>query len=113
MKKLFVWAAAGLLLGAALLGAPSASRAQSDQGKKIFTDKCLPCHGEKGDGKGPMASCFSPGPGNFLDSKFWQGDVSNKVTESIIKGKGGMIPVDLKADEIKAVIDYMTHTFKK
>jgi len=113
MRKSLAWVAVGLLLGVALLGAPSVSLAQSDQGKKIFTDKCLPCHGEKGDGKGPMSSTFDPKPGNFSDAKFWQGDVNKKITESITKGKNQMVPVDLKADEIKAVIDYMTHTFKK
>jgi mono/diheme cytochrome c family protein len=112
-EKYFAWAAAGLLLGVALLGAPSVSQAQSDQGKKIFTDKCLPCHGEKGDGKGPMSSIFDPKPGSFSDPKFWQGDVNKKITESVTKGENQMVPVNLKPDEIKAVIDYMTQTFKK
>jgi len=113
MRKSLVWVAVGLLLGVALLGTPSVSQAQSDQGKKIFTDKCAPCHGEKGDAKGPMSSIFDPKPGNFNDPKFWQGDVNKKITDSITKGKNQMVPVDLKADEIKAVIDYITHTFKK
>jgi mono/diheme cytochrome c family protein len=111
MKKSFGWATAGLFLGVAVLGAPSVSMAQD--GKQIFVDKCVPCHGEKGDGKGPMSSIFDPKPGNFNDSKFWQGDVNKKITESVTKGKNQMVPVDLKADDIKAVIDYMTHSFKK
>ena len=60
-----------------------------------------------------MNTSKAPAKGKFNDPEFWQGDVSNKVTEYITKGKGGMIPVDLKADEIKAVIDYITHTFIK
>ena len=111
MRKSLTWVAVGLLLGVALLGAPSVSMAQD--GKQIFVDKCVPCHGEKGDGKGAMSSTFDPKPGNFSDPKFWQGDVNKKITESITKGKNQMVPVDLKADDIKAVIDYITHTFKK
>ena len=111
MKKYFVWAAAGLLLGVALWGAPSGTRAQD--GKAIFTDKCMPCHGEKGDGKGPMASTFDPKPGNFSDPKFCQGDVHKKITDSVTKGKNQMVPVNLKPDEIKAVSEYIKKTFEK
>lgn len=85
----------------------------ADEGQKIFTDKCVPCHGEKGDGTGPMASNFSHHPGNFTDPKFWQGDVDKKITDAITNGKDQMIPVDLKPDEIKAVIGYIKKTFKK
>ena len=111
MRKMVLWAVAGLFLGVGLFGAPSASVAQD--GKAIFTDKCVPCHGEKGDGKGPMSSTFDPKPGNFSDPKFWQGDVNKKINESITKGKNQMVPVDLKPDQIKAVTEYMNKTFKK
>ena len=102
---------AGLFLGVGLLGAPNASMAQD--GKQIFVDKCAPCHGEKGDGKGPMASTFDPKPGNFCDPKFWQGDVDKKITDSVTKGKNQMVPVNLKPDEIKAVTEYITKTLVK
>jgi len=111
MRKVIAWAVAGLLLGVVLVGTPSATRAVD--GKQIYTDKCLPCHGEKGDGKGAMAVAFNPPPGNFNDAKFWQGDVDKMITESITKGKGQMIPVDLKPEEIKAVTAYIKQTFKK
>jgi len=111
MKKIIAWAVAGLFLGLGLVGTPSATRAAD--GKQVYTDKCLPCHGEKGDGKGPMAVTFSPSPGSFSDAKFWQGDADKKIADSIIKGKDQMIPVDLKPDEIKAVTEYMKKTFKK
>ena len=111
MKKTFAWVAAGLLLGVGLFGGPNASMAQD--GKQIFVDKCAPCHGEKGDGKGPMASTFDPKPGNFCDPVFWQGDVNKKITDSITKGKNQMVPVDLKPDQIKAVIEYIKSSCKR
>ena len=111
MRKIMAWAVAGLFLGVILFGAPNASMAQD--GKAIFTDKCVPCHGEKGDGKGPMASTFDPKPGKFSDPKFWEGDTGKKITESITKGKNQMVPVDLKPDQIKAVTEYINKTFKK
>jgi len=111
MKKFVAWVMAGLLLAVILVGTQGAAKAAD--GKQLYTDKCLPCHGEKGDGKGPMAVAFSPPPGSFSDPKFCQGDVHKKITESITKGKNQMVPVDLKPDEIKAVCEYIIKTFKK
>jgi mono/diheme cytochrome c family protein len=102
---------AGFFLGVVLIGVSSAAWAAD--GQKVYVDKCLPCHGEKGDGKGPMAVTFSPSPGSFSDAKFWQGDADKKIADSITKGKNQMVPVDLKPDEIKAVTEYMKKTFKK
>jgi mono/diheme cytochrome c family protein len=113
MRKIVVWVLAGLLLGVVLVGTQSPTRAADDQGKTIYTDKCLPCHGEKGDAKGPMAVCYSPPPGSFIDAKFWQGNVDQKIADSMTKGKGQMIPVDLKPEEIKAVTEYIKKAFKK
>ena len=111
MKTFFAWTVAGLFLGVGLLGAPNASMAQD--GKAIFTGKCMPCHGEKGDGKGPMSSTFDPKPGNFSDPKVSGGDFSKKVADSVTKGKNQMVPVNLKPDEIKAVTEYIKKTLIK
>ncbi len=111
MKKMVVWAMAGLFLGVGLLGALNAAWAQD--GKAVYSQKCEACHGEKGDGKGPLASTFSHHPGNFCDPKFWQGDVDKKITDAVTKGKNEMVPLNLKADEIKAVIGYIKSSCKK
>jgi cytochrome c oxidase cbb3-type subunit II len=37
------------------------------RGKEIFLDRCVGCHGLKGDGKGPGASFLSPTPADFTD----------------------------------------------
>lgn len=111
MRKIIAWTVVGLFLGVGLFGAASFSWAQD--GKSIYNDKCAACHGEKGDGKGPMAATFDPKPGSFSDPKFWKGDANKMISDSITKGKNQMTPVDLKPAEIKAVIDYMIKTFKK
>jgi cytochrome c oxidase cbb3-type subunit 2/cytochrome c oxidase cbb3-type subunit I/II len=37
------------------------------RGKEIFLQRCVGCHGTKGDGKGPGASFLSPPPADFTD----------------------------------------------
>jgi mono/diheme cytochrome c family protein len=111
MRKVIAWTVAGLLLGAGLLGTPNGSWAQA--GKAIFVEKCAPCHGETGKGNGPMASTFDPKPRDFCLPEFWQGDVDKKVTDAVTKGKNQMVPVDLKPDQMKAVIEYIKSSCKK
>jgi mono/diheme cytochrome c family protein len=111
MRKLVVWAMAGLLLTVIFVGTQGAAKAAD--GKQVYTAKCEACHGEKGDGKGPLAVTFSPPPGNFCDPKFWAGDVDKKISDSVTNGKGQMIPINLKPDEIKAVTEYIKTSCKK
>ncbi|MEA2396682.1 MAG: cytochrome c oxidase cbb3-type subunit, partial [Thermoleophilaceae bacterium] len=35
------------------------------RGKEVFLQRCVGCHGEKGDGKGPAAKFLSPPPADF------------------------------------------------
>jgi hypothetical protein len=56
----------------------------------------------QGNGNGPAAAGYSPKPANFTDPKFWNDAVKN--------GYRAMPPVDLKADKIEGVIDYMERT---
>ena len=41
---------------------PKADAAAIDQGKVVYQEKCLSCHGEKGDGNGPVAPYLWPKP---------------------------------------------------
>jgi DMSO reductase family type II enzyme heme b subunit len=52
---------------AALVVPAAASAAQGDAGagKAVYERKCLLCHGEKGDGKGPGAERLDPKPRDF------------------------------------------------
>jgi cytochrome c oxidase cbb3-type subunit I/II len=40
-------------------------KAQLERGRKIYFEACSPCHGVRGDGKGPAATGFEPAPRNF------------------------------------------------
>lgn len=41
-----------------------------DRGRKIYLRACAPCHGIRGDGKGPAARAFDPAPRNFRRGSF-------------------------------------------
>jgi mono/diheme cytochrome c family protein len=113
MRKPVFWVIAAVFLGTALFEAPHSAWAQ--EGQKIYTAKCAACHGEQGNGKGALCKNFTPGPCDFTDPSFWQGDVNKKIADAITLGKKPMLPVKppLTPDEIKAVTEYMTKTFKK
>ena len=60
-----------------------------NQGKKLYEQNCAPCHGAKGDGKGPAGLALKPPPRTFnLPLSQWtysKGDLK-KVFEVITKG---------------------------
>ena len=59
---------AGIRIAAALLllaGAAPAWAQDANAGKAVYERKCLLCHGEKGDGKGPSAELLLPKPRDF------------------------------------------------
>jgi len=59
------------------------------RGKKVYEQNCSPCHGTKGDGKGPAGALLKPPPSVFtIPLKEWpitKGNL-NKVFEVISKG---------------------------
>ena len=59
------------------------------QGKKLFEQNCVTCHGPRGDGKGQLGAALKPPPTDFTQSlKQWpysKGDLK-KVFEAITKG---------------------------
>ncbi|MGD0919840.1 MAG: cytochrome c [Thermodesulfobacteriota bacterium] len=80
------------LLGTALAKDPNPPKKTPEllnQGKKLYEQNCAPCHGPKGEGKGPLANMLTPHPADFaLSLKDWpntKGD-PEKVFEVISKG---------------------------
>ncbi len=113
MKKMIVFFAAGMILGSALWNTKGIEASEYNKGKGIYESRCEMCHGPKGDGNGPAAAAFHPKPAHFTDSKFWkQKNIDKIITDTIEHGHGSMPPVGLSPDQIKAVIDYISHTFK-
>ena len=79
------------------------------KGKKVYTDKCLKCHGEKGRGDGPRAYDLSKKPADYTDkekmSKFTDADLKKVVHE----GKKPMpaFGKKLSDEDIDGVIAYI------
>jgi mono/diheme cytochrome c family protein len=114
MKKMIAFFAAGMLLGLWFWNIKGIEASEYNQGRDIYENKCLMCHGADGKGNGPAAAAFSPKPANFTDPKFWQRkDVDKFITHTVENGHGLMPAFNLKPGEIKAVIDYLSQAFKK
>lgn len=112
MNKMLLYGLVGVFLGITLLNVRSNAGSEYDEGKSLYTSNCQICHGIKGDGNGPAAFSLSPKPRNFTDAAFWQNDVEKKITTIVTNGKPPMPSFTLKPGEIKALIYYMSHTFK-
>ena len=112
MKKMVLYSLLGMFLGITMFAARSNGGNEYGEGKNLYTSKCQICHGIKGDGNGPAAFALSPKPRNFTKADFWQKDVEEKITTTVTHGKSHMPAFSLKPEEIKAIIYYMSHTFK-
>ncbi len=114
MKKILICVAGVMLLETVLLCPKSAKGADYERGKTLYESKCLMCHGADGKGNGPAAVAFNPKPANFTNPDFWkQKDIDKYITDTIENGHGLMPAFNFKPDEIRAIIDYLSHTFKK
>ncbi len=100
----------GTLMAAAAPAQPSAT--DLTEGKTIFITKCSLCHGPTGDGKGPNSATLNPPPANFNNPKMWKGDMAKQIQNVVTNGKGMMPPQNLKPEEARAVVAYVTQTFK-
>ncbi|MGB8992208.1 MAG: cytochrome c [Desulfobaccales bacterium] len=110
MKKLILWSIVGLGVVSGLWWSPGTALAQ--EGQSIYKDKCAMCHGRDGKGNGPLSSVFSPSPADFTSASFWQKTSNAKITDTIENGHGPMPSFELSPGQIRAVISYMTQTFK-
>lgn len=106
-----------VMIGVVLLmifGAYVTTSAQkSDQGKTLYETNCAECHGETGKGDGPAGMALGSKPPDFTKPKFWQGNMEKKIETAVTDGYGTMPPLDLHPEEVKAIIGYLSHSFKK
>lgn len=83
------------------------------RGEILYGSKCQICHGVDGDGKGPASPDLNPKPNDFTDPAFWKDTTNEKIARTIMSGHGrGMPAFTFSLDDIKAIIDYISH-FKK
>jgi mono/diheme cytochrome c family protein len=94
------------------LGVGAAKAAENaEHGRELFRAHCMQCHGEKADGRGPLAHRFNPPPANIA--------ATNKSDDYILQivtlggealGRSGMMPewgLELSGPEILDVVTYL------
>ncbi len=113
MNKCFVFSVVAVSLTVAVFWTNVAHGKNYDKGKDLYEKKCVICHGVDGKGDGPAAAALSKAPANFNKPEFWQGDFAKKITDTVRKGHPPMPAFELSPDEIKSIIGYMEHAFKK
>lgn len=113
MKRILGCAVVVMFLGAVPIFSQSSEGNEYKNGKTLYEDKCDFCHGIRGDGKGPAAEPLLGHPVDFTKSRFWKKDVENEIEDTIKNGKEMMPAFHLEPDQVKAIIQYMSHTFRK
>ena len=114
------WRLASFTLGAGLLALyalPAGADQGPDpavQGKKLYTARCLICHGREGDGQGPAGEAMRPPPTDFSSQVFWRDARPAKIKSDTRDGIPGsaMRPFpDLSDEDLDALLAYI-QTFK-
>jgi mono/diheme cytochrome c family protein len=72
---------------------PAPTKELLEKGKTVFTNNCVPCHGEKGDGAGPVGVSLNPRPRDFTKDPFKQGTAPEQIVKSISEGVPGTMMV--------------------
>lgn len=62
------------------------------EGARIFDERCSPCHGERGDGDGPLASVLPVRPRNYHRDEFRWGTRPSDIAATIRLGRSGVMP---------------------
>jgi mono/diheme cytochrome c family protein len=92
------------------------SAATLNLGKTVYTEYCMACHGEKGDGNGVASKGLVPPPRNFTLGLFKFGKVysgglplDQDMVEVIQKGLHGtaMLPWDISTEQALAAFHYI------
>jgi mono/diheme cytochrome c family protein len=76
----------------ALVFSAGFSWAGAPEGKELYTAKCAPCHGAKGEGKAAIAKMYNVIQ-RPLASKEVQARTDEELKQVILKGQGKMKPV--------------------
>jgi len=81
----------------------------SVQAATDYAKQCAACHGSKGDGRGPAATAFNPGPTDFTDPNSLKDLSDDDLVNSIMSGKNAMpaFGAILSSDEIRALAAYV------
>lgn len=59
-------------------------------GKALYAQSCAACHGDKGDGKGPLGATLKPPAADFTDAQMMAAHSSQELFDTASNGKGAM-----------------------
>jgi high-affinity iron transporter len=119
-RKLWIIATVvGLSFALAFAGDPKSPKKTPEllkEGGKIFEQTCAPCHGTKGDGKGPAGVALKPPPTDFQKPlKEWPNTKGNleKIFDVISKGipNSAMVAWPQYSDQQRWGLTYMVTGF--
>ncbi len=116
MKRLHSASMSIMVFCAVMLGiAVVAHAADAEQGKKLYGQFCVSCHGQSGKGDGPAATALNPKPRDHTDKEL-MGKMSDDDMLKVIKnggasiGKSPLMPPwggAMKDEQIQDVIAYI------
>jgi len=80
-----------------------------DLGSRVYSQRCVLCHGPQGKGDGPGAAGLNPKPRNHTDGSYMNGRTDEQLLEVIRNGKGVMPAWGkvLSDEEIHAVLKHV------
>jgi mono/diheme cytochrome c family protein len=107
-SRICLWMIAVLSVVVLLIGSLPQKAATAESGKALYGQLCVSCHGQTGDGKGPMVVASK---GAIKVPPFAKGKDSKAVLQVILKGKPGTMMQgyegQLDANKRKALLQYV------
>ena len=99
---------------------PLSRKASAKTGAAVFKDYCVPCHGETGQGDGPIASTVASKPANLTKSRLPNDYMRTIITEgSAAIGRSANMPPwggalsDIEIDSVILHINTLRPSFKQ
>ncbi|MFQ5945795.1 MAG: c-type cytochrome [Anaerolineae bacterium] len=84
-------------------------------GEQIYRQRCVSCHGEKGDGQTELGQTLVPRPRNFANAQEMAGISDKKMAQRIIHGSPGTAMAAwggiLNTEDVRRVILFIRQTF--
>jgi len=112
--RFLVCLCAGIVM-CGLLAASGSAADDLDRGMALYQANCFQCHGEKGDGKGPEAGNFSPGPTDFTSAGM-ASVPDSAIEKAVVDGVAGVESHSwggiLSSEEVEALIRFI-RTFQQ
>jgi mono/diheme cytochrome c family protein len=85
------------------------TEANVTSGKAIYTNHCVQCHGDRGDGNGQKSQQLSVQPGNFTDVRKMSDLTDGQLYWQVTKGRNPMPAFEDKLAELERwqSVDYI------